>query len=80
MLNFGVIAQHPMGRCKEENEVLLVGRARLSDAADARWLQARTQLFSVDTALGSVIKSEYPNPTRSFHRMKEETSHGHITA
>ena len=26
-------------------------RARLSDPADARWLQARTPIFSVDTAL-----------------------------
>jgi hypothetical protein len=60
-----------MGRCKEENETLLVvgrgfpewfyaaiaarfapGQPLLSDAADARWLQARTQLFRVDTALG----------------------------
>jgi hypothetical protein len=51
MLNVGDIARHPMGRCKEENEALLVGRARLSDTADIRWLQARTQLFRVDTAL-----------------------------
>ena len=52
MLNFGVIAPHPIGRCKEENEALLVGRARLSDAADACWLQARISIFSVDDAQG----------------------------
>ena len=58
MLNFRVITPHSMVTCQEENEALLVGRARLSDAADDRWLQARTHIFRVDKALDLHVQLE----------------------